>query len=880
MAALSLLIVTSHHREYASHNSLTIHNSKVVARNIPATLEQRLLSFPSGSRVTVRDLFGSMPVRVKLRAKETDRSGSSRDFDQLIFGLVALLIAWPGEVSVSVRDTSSARVTRLQAPAPAKHGGRLRTRAKDLLVRVPKLLLQASLTDADASDSWVPVEASAVGVTIRGCFSLLPAATKRAQFIAVGIQPLLNEYHSNILFEEVNRIFASSSFGAVEEKAYDERERERGKLTSYSAKKVRTRKGVDRWPIFCLQIVLDAQVSGPPANIDNFLDERRQSLGPITSLLQVVVYEFLKKHHFSPSPVNATEEIGPEDLTPGGEGLVSGTTVATHRPLKIATASGGTPGRRNSPKPPGSRGSKSLQSAAQISNERAGSPFAHWSRVKSGGLIRPTTKLTRDASLCDDSDATPSPTPRRWISESGKLLRPPFACNEGIESESGSKSQQAANHEARSPTPTPAEDVVIWVDPITKLRAAVDTRTGFIKSGASTTKRMSLSSDYLRRGDTPSGESNAIPWLADMLSTWKNPVFEPATPSIERVLNASTSFGLEPAPSPGGCHGCSNLVFKGPGETSSIALPGRISRRALQNAEVVAQVEAKFVLCKVPRDTPGADRPDMVRDGYLLVLIDQHAADERWRVEELIKSYFIAEEGSWKSQTEILERPLRFELPAQEGELLMRLKPHFKYWGIYFDTFILDEEITQPSQKRPAVKVEMRSLPPSILERCRLEPRLLIDLIRKELWRLHDGDHVANSIYNTPAAGSDDPGADWISRFHGCPPGVLDLINSRSCRSKLTARALSTTDPSHSLILLGAIMFNDPLSQDQCRDLIRRLTQCAFPFQCAHGRPSMIPLVDLGWEMNDDKGFDETDSSYDSMQNLMSWYHAKRAGRK
>lgn len=40
-------------------------------------------------------------------------------------------------------------------------------------------------------------------------------------------------------------------------------------------------------------------------------------------------------------------------------------------------------------------------------------------------------------------------------------------------------------------------------------------------------------------------------------------------------------------------------------------------------------------------------------------------------------------------------------------------------------------------------------------------------------------------------------------------------------------------------------MFNDALSQGQCEDLLRRLSQCSFPFQCAHGRPSMAPLIDL-----------------------------------
>lgn len=41
-------------------------------------------------------------------------------------------------------------------------------------------------------------------------------------------------------------------------------------------------------------------------------------------------------------------------------------------------------------------------------------------------------------------------------------------------------------------------------------------------------------------------------------------------------------------------------------------------------------------------------------------------------------------------------------------------------------------------------------------------------------------------------------------------------------------------------------MFNDELSQSECGQLVQRLSRCAFPFQCAHGRPSMVPLVDLG----------------------------------
>jgi DNA mismatch repair protein MLH3 len=41
-------------------------------------------------------------------------------------------------------------------------------------------------------------------------------------------------------------------------------------------------------------------------------------------------------------------------------------------------------------------------------------------------------------------------------------------------------------------------------------------------------------------------------------------------------------------------------------------------------------------------------------------------------------------------------------------------------------------------------------------------------------------------------------------------------------------------------------MFNDPLSRVQCEEMVAGLARCAFPFQCAHGRPSVVPLLKLG----------------------------------
>ncbi|XP_029807348.1 DNA mismatch repair protein Mlh3 isoform X5 [Suricata suricatta] len=43
----------------------------------------------------------------------------------------------------------------------------------------------------------------------------------------------------------------------------------------------------------------------------------------------------------------------------------------------------------------------------------------------------------------------------------------------------------------------------------------------------------------------------------------------------------------------------------------------------------------------------------------------------------------------------------------------------------------------------------------------------------------------------------------------------------------------------------GAIKFNDGLSPEESYRLIEALSGCQLPFQCAHGRPSMLPLADI-----------------------------------
>ncbi|GAU28111.1 hypothetical protein TSUD_223520 [Trifolium subterraneum] len=57
------------------------------------------------------------------------------------------------------------------------------------------------------------------------------------------------------------------------------------------------------------------------------------------------------------------------------------------------------------------------------------------------------------------------------------------------------------------------------------------------------------------------------------------------------------------------------------------------------------------------------------------------------------------------------------------------------------------------------------------------------------------------------------------------PPSVVRLLNSKACR--------------------GAIMFGDSLLPSECSLLVQELRHTSLCFQCAHGRPTTVPLVNL-----------------------------------
>jgi len=68
------------------------------------------------------------------------------------------------------------------------------------------------------------------------------------------------------------------------------------------------------------------------------------------------------------------------------------------------------------------------------------------------------------------------------------------------------------------------------------------------------------------------------------------------------------------------------------------------------------------------------------------------------------------------------------------------------------------------------------------------------------------------------------PANHGFSLLH-VPTEIIDLFNMEACR--------------------GAIKFGDELTKKRCEEIIADLGKCQLPFQCAHGRPTVVPLTNL-----------------------------------
>ncbi|GFF25343.1 hypothetical protein IFM58399_00997 [Aspergillus lentulus] len=782
LASLSLLTVTSHHFHHDSTNSVIFHHSTPIARLIPAPSSYQLSSSGRGTRVTVNDLFGNMPVRVKSRALALQKPDEfERQWDNLRRLLVSLMLANDHISKLVVSTAGKERKLMIRS-----HAGGQEVRGDLDIKRIASILTQAGLIELQNSGSWNSVSACVHGISMRAAVSLVPCPTRKVQFISIGIDPVYPRNSTDLLYSEINRLFALSDFGAVEAAPVSSDGNPGPRFTG---------KAVNKWPMFYIRIDVD-----DPRELyeedHEVVPESNQSVQRLIDVLAAAISEFLKQHGLRPRAGRQTKGASrfASVESPGAGRSNLAKSVSSHDRSSIAEEA--------------LAGQLKLPTFRRPSSTNTTSDFATWSRVKCA-REPPAGKHE----LADGWKKTDS-RPASEYHDRGSLS----ICLETDNSSAGNYLEITGNDGSDVDASIP------WTDPHTGRTHLINARTGQAINVRSPSTEFNVDERPLSAGTIQtlravdrSRPSSAISstshniWVENLLRRWENPAFSrPERPITaigdgERHGNTSDKGLIQPLD--GSAESCGLEDF------GLAKFRGRLSKSHLATANIIAQVDRKFILAKLA-------------DGHssqsVLVLIDQHAADERCRIESLFGEMFA---NGYRQVQTIRIDPITFDIPLMEATLFGKHADFFASWGVGYT-------VKRKSSARAALVV-VHSLPTLIAERCRLEPDLVSGLIRGEIWKHEENGRGALALSDQRTQRSkihrDELGVEtednWVERLKSCPQGIIDLLNSRACRT--------------------AIMFNDMLTAEECKSLIGRLARCVLPFQCAHGRPSMVPILDV-----------------------------------
>ena len=684
--------------------------------------------------------------------------------------IVGMLLAWHIPVSLTLKSVESSKKLNIRGkemPTLSADPGNNLFGKLDVTL-ICSILSQAGLIVPSDWDTWVKTSARTPWVTIKGAISLQPAPSKQVQFMSIGVRQINSEIGHNILYDEINRLFASSSFGNQEDisDAEDGNKARRSKdgrfkKDGFTNKQLKGGgKGVDRWPMFYIRIDIQNAKLCFKDDID------RLGEGTMSSLIKVLgamFTSFLEENHFRPRA-----RLGRRKQERSTKSVGMGSPIS----------------RLSGP---------TLQRPEAGHDLHADHNFSTWSRVKVGKASKSSGEFPSLSSSCCLAKET--------------LSTPSMGAPQNLDASDIAVDDRVVDH---------LDDQTLeWGNPISGATILVNARTGQVIPPRPLQRPASAPSEHWPSA-VPSSRTNAVhssyhngritrslsnpsitpkkgSWSSELLKRWENPIFGTTEKGIPQIsFNGPT---IETSDVFHGRRHCySDLDIQKAFTQASTTISAKVSKQSLSTARVVSQVDKKFILICVN----GSSNNNDGEDAELLVLIDQHAADERIRVEGLL--------ADLKASPTLLTKPLIFEVQTREHHVLSRLAPSFAALGVVYD---LSAPVGDPK-----CKMIVKALPAVIAERCRLEPKVLIEMIRRESWKCKD---ERGSLAT-----------------HTCPQGLLDMLNSRACRS--------------------AIMFNDELTREECQTLVRRLGNCAFPFQCAHGRPSMIPLVDLGVGASFDSG--------------------------
>ncbi|KAL1965091.1 hypothetical protein VTN77DRAFT_6004 [Rasamsonia byssochlamydoides] len=835
LAAMSLLTITSRHSQQANANTVIFHHGKTISRLIPSPPQQSLDHNSHGTKVTVNDLFGNMPVRVKSRALALQRPDDmDREWDELKRMLTALVLANEQPLKLVLSEIDKNRKVVIRAKSPSVERSESSRTGVDL-TRIGSILTQAGFIPLKSTESWVTVSARTPDLSIYSSISLFPSPTKQVQFISMGINPIFAHNSANVLYNEVNRIFAASDFGTTG--SYQEAEEQRKTTVLQTGTNIKgSSKGINRWPMFYIRIEMGESWRVVNEEADTL--ESNRSFQRILDVLGEMVYQFLEQHHFRPrarkrlrqSPGLSSEPDRRHGQTSRKQGDVARRISASAQPQNPMNSTEETLDNRIE-----------LPSFQKRPSALPTQDFGSWWRIKSGNgnIFDEICSGIRRPEPAQGTSLPPRSSQKYPGANSQCLVQRDLRGRRGKVDNGGT----VEGITTQSTGSDSGDGIISWIDPLTKSTVLINSRTGQClpqrplsstvtstsllrpRSTGSLGDRRNL--DVIKRPQSAPSRKNSL-WLEDIMDQWDNPAF----PRLEKPISSIRSgvngegctegkLGFRIRPDSSSLLTC--------GDASVAKSSGKLWKRGLAEADVIAQVDRKFILVRMTAAPLGSGNHN---SGSLLVLVDQHAADERCRIEQLFDEMFTSQAVHDSSgevmnvRTLELSSPISFEIAAHETRLFKVYSEFFASWGCHYEVSDVPEE--------GHATVSVKALPTLIAERCRAEPKLVVDLLRGEIWKREENnrDFSVRPALATSKKLPEDILPSWVEQIADCPEGIIDLLNSRACRT--------------------AVMFNDVLSIEECENLISRLSRCVFPFQCAHGRPSMIPMLDLTSQMQED----------------------------
>ena len=232
-----------------------------------------------------------------------------------------------------------------------------------------------------------------------------------------------------------------------------------------------------------------------------------------------------------------------------------------------------------------------------------------------------------------------------------------------------------------------------------------------------------------------------------------------------------------------------------------------LSKLMLANAQVIAQVELKFIIIRTACG--------------VLCAVDQHAADERVALEKL--------EGALCN------------LDLHDETVIHLTKRSIKVGDILKATKVMPPKRIMISEKDMSTVQHHWSL------------------LQKWKFTFEESEDKSLLITGLPSVCDRVAGVqdflDFVRELGHLsggeiqPPFVKMVLASNACRY--------------------AIMFGDSLTHEKCVELISSLSKCNHCFICAHGRPSIIPLLDMNKEeQNVASGDAKNDAKVDDRKSL------------